>query len=163
MIEATMMKGVLITTLKIISDERGSVMKMMDNLTPIMKTPRHDNVSEIYFSTINPGIVKAWHGHKIMTLNYACIYGRIIVGLCDTRVGDTFGEVAMVYLDTLDQYKLLTIPPGVWNGFRTHSNHNEMAIIANAASHIHSPDEIMRIHPNKFPCKFDWGEYEIAG
>lgn len=157
-------EGVFITPLKIFSDERGSVMKMMGDYTLINDMPEFNNVSEIYFSVVKKDAVKAWHGHKYMTLNYACIYGRILVGLCDMREGKTFEKTCEVYLDDSEHYKLLTIPPGVWNGFRVWPDSNyEFAIMANAASHVHSPDEIERIKPEDFPIPFSWGHYEIAG
>jgi dTDP-4-dehydrorhamnose 3,5-epimerase len=164
MIEAMEMKGVFITELDVISNRRGSVMKMMNENTYIGgKYDQFESLGEIYFSTIVPNVVKAWHGHKVMTMNYACIYGRIIVGLCDMRVGSTFGKTAQVYMDSFTQYKLLTIPPGVWNGFRVHPDEEKFAIVANAASCSHDPDEIERIHPKDFPIPFDWGDYEVAG
>ncbi len=163
LIEAKKIEGVYIADLKIISDERGSVMKMIvDTNEMYLNSPVVSrDVEEIYFSTVNPGIVKAWHGHKKMTLNYACILGSIVVGLCDLRVGPTFGKTARVHMDALDNYKLLTIPPGVWNGFR--SNNDAPAMIANAASMKYSDHDIERMHPREFPIDFDWGPYEAAG
>ena len=163
MSEATEIAGVYIADLRIISDERGSIMKMIVDTS---ETFFHSSlisrdVEEIYFSTVNPGIVKAWHGHKKMTLNYACILGSIMVGLCDLRVGSTFGKTAVVHMDALDNYKLLTIPPGVWNGFR--SNSDAPAMIANAANMRYTDFDIERIHPRDFPIDFDWGPYEVAG
>lgn len=163
MIKADVMAGVIVADLKIISDERGSVMKMIEDTT---ETYMHGSavarsVAEIYFSTINPSVVKAWHGHKHMTLNYACVLGKVMVGLCDLRVGETFGKTAIVYLDTLDHYKLLTIPPGVWNGYR--SDGAAPAIIANAASEMYDKHDIERIPPKDFPIAFDWGIYTLAG
>lgn len=163
MIEATEMEGVLLTPLDIISDNRGSVKKMIEAKPSIGGAPPFMDVSEIYFSIIVQDVVKGWHGHEKMTLNYTCIYGRVIVGLCDLRVGKTFKEIAQVYMDDYIQYKLLTIPPGVWNGFRVYPGGSSYAIMANAASHVHDPDEITRIKPSEFPVAFDWGAYDIAG
>ena len=52
-------EGVKITPLKIISDDRGSVMHMMRNDSDVF-----DKFGEIYFSTIFKGKIKAWHLHK---------------------------------------------------------------------------------------------------
>lgn len=155
--------GVYIADLKIFSDERGSVMKMIvDTSETYLNGPVvARDVEEIYFSTVNPGIVKAWHGHKKMTLNYACILGEVMIGLCDLRVGETFGNTMRIHLDSADRYKLLTVPPGVWNGYR--SPNDKPAMIANAASISYSGSDIERIHPDDFPIEFDWGPYEVAG
>lgn len=163
MIKAEEMAGVHLAELKIISDERGSVMKMIENTSKLYVNANVLTrlVEEVYFSTVNPGVVKAWHGHKEMTLNYACILGKVMVGLCDLRVGETFGKTAIVYLDTLDHYKLLTVPPGVWNGYR--STNAAPAMIANAASMVYDEYDIERIAPKDFPVEFDWGIHVLAG
>lgn len=165
MILATEMEGVLLTPLKVFADERGFVRKMMEAKPSVGGAPPFMNVSEIYFSSVIEGAVKAWHGHREMTLNYTCVYGVITVGLCDLRVGKTFGKTATVFLaDVLPNYKLLTIPPGVWNGFRmTIGSLYKWATMANAASHVHDPDEIVRIKPKDFPFDYEWGPYKVAG
>ena len=52
-------EGVTISKLKIIRDERGSVMHMLRNDSQIFKS-----FGEIYFSTIYENKIKAWHLHK---------------------------------------------------------------------------------------------------
>ncbi len=47
----------------------------------------HRGFGEIYFSTVYRGVVKGWHRHREMTLNYACIHGRIKLVLYDDREG----------------------------------------------------------------------------
>lgn len=160
-----MIEGVRITDLKIIEDERGSVRHMLT-----WNDPHFDQFGEIYFSTIKTGVVKAWHLHKRMTLNYACVRGEVMVGLYDLRSeSTTFGEQRKIYLaDNGSNYRLLTIPPGVWNGFRQSADMVREAIfdeawIANCSTLPHDPDEITRMDPGDFPATFDWGIYEVAG
>ena len=40
---------------------------------------------EIYFASVYEGVVKGWHKHRDMTLNYACMFGRIKLALYDDR------------------------------------------------------------------------------
>ena len=61
-----MIDGVIIAPLKQILDERGKVMHMLKATDPVFKS-----FGEIYFSCIYPNVVKAWHIHHEMTLNYA--------------------------------------------------------------------------------------------
>ena len=75
-----MIEGVEITPLKQIKDERGKIMHMMRNDNPVF-----EKFGEIYFSTINPKAIKAWHLHKEATLNYACIKGEVNLVLYDDR------------------------------------------------------------------------------
>jgi len=145
-----MINGVLIKPLKIISDERGSIMHMMR-----VDDPDFEKFGEIYFSTIYPGIIKGWHIHKEMILNYAVIKGMIKLVLYDDRnESPTKGELQEIYIGEKN-YCLVKIPPKIWNGFKAIGN--EMAIVANLASIAHQQDEIERLDPfsNKIPYK--WG------
>ena len=73
-----MIEGVVITPLKKIEDNRGAVMHMMRKDTKVFK-----NFGEIYFSLTFPNAIKAWHMHKEMILNYACIVGYVKFVLFD--------------------------------------------------------------------------------
>ena len=75
-----MIEGVKITPLKQIKDERGKIMHMLRSDSKIFK-----NFGEIYFSTVNPKIIKAWHLHKEATLNYVCLKGKVELALFDDR------------------------------------------------------------------------------
>ena len=156
-----MIDGMKLTDLKIIEDERGNIRRMLR-----ADDPHFQAFGEIYFSEIRKGVVKAWHMHKKMTLNYACVVGEVEIALVDFRaMGPLRYEVQWYSLRSSGrQYRLLTIPPGVWNGFRIPvGSQFESAIVANCATLPHSADEIVRVHPRDFLVHFDWGPYETAG
>ena len=73
-----MIEGVRIVPRARIPDERGTVMHMLK-----ATDPEFLGFGEIYFSTVYPGVVKGWHRHTEMTLNYACVHGRIKLVLFD--------------------------------------------------------------------------------
>ena len=75
-----MIDNVKITPLKQITDKRGKIMHMLRNDSSIF-----EKFGEIYFSTVNPGFIKAWHLHKEATLNYACVKGKVRLVLFDER------------------------------------------------------------------------------
>jgi dTDP-4-dehydrorhamnose 3,5-epimerase len=145
-----MIDGVLVIPLKRIPDERGTVMHMLK------RTDRHFiEFGEIYFSTIYPGVVKGWHKHAEMTLNYACVHGRIKLVLFDDRSGSaTKGEIMEIFLGP-DNHSLVQIPPGVWNGFKGMGN--ETAIVANCCTHPHDPSRSIRLDPFDNDIPYDWG------
>jgi dTDP-4-dehydrorhamnose 3,5-epimerase len=66
-----MIEGVQVIPLRRIPDERGTVMHMLRSTDP-----HFTQFGEIYFSTVYPGVIKGWHRHREMTLNYACVSGR---------------------------------------------------------------------------------------
>lgn len=141
--------GVIITPLKQISDERGKVMHMLR-----ADDPHFRRFGEIYFSVVYPQVVKGWHIHSVMTLNYAVIAGTIKLVLFDEREGSkTRGRIQEVFLGE-SNYCLVTVPPEVWNGFKGLGL--TPAIVANCATHPHDPEEIRRIDPLDNHIPYDW-------
>jgi dTDP-4-dehydrorhamnose 3,5-epimerase len=148
-----MIAGVVIVPLARIPDERGVVMHMLRRTDP-----HFVEFGEIYFSKIYPGVVKGWHKHAEMTLNYACIHGRIKLVLYDARDGSsTKGELMEIFLGP-ENHSLVQIPPGIWNGFKGQGQ--EMAIVANCASHPHDPSSSVRIDPFDNDIPYDWGIHQ---
>jgi dTDP-4-dehydrorhamnose 3,5-epimerase len=144
-----MIDGVQITPLRQIPDERGKVMHMLRS-----DAAHFRQFGEIYFSTVNPGAIKAWHIHKLMTLNYAVVHGMIKFVLYDDREGSpTRGELQELFIGE-SNYCLITVPPLVWNGFKGIGN--QAAIVANCATHVHTPDEIERMSPFSDRIPYNW-------
>ena len=144
-----MIEGVKVKPLKKIPDERGMIMHMLR-----CDDPEFEKFGEIYFSAVNPGVVKGWHRHREMTLNYAVVSGMIKLVLYDDREGSaTKGELQEIYMGE-DSYVLVRIPPHVWNGFKGTSL--EPAIVANCATIPHDPKEIERLDPFKNDIPYDW-------
>jgi dTDP-4-dehydrorhamnose 3,5-epimerase len=144
-----MIHGVVVTPLKQIFDERGKVMHMLREDSPVFS-----RFGEIYFSCVHPGAVKAWHLHKRMTLNYAVIFGEIKCVLYDDRPDSpTCGKVQEYFLSP-ENYNLLTVPPLVWNGFKAIGDRS--AIVANCATLPHDPDEIERRQAFDSGIPYDW-------
>lgn len=144
-----MIRGVALRPLRRIPDERGMVMHMLRR-----DDPWFTRFGEIYFSVVYPGAVKAWHLHTRMTLNYAVVSGMIKLVLYDERKGSpTRGELQEVFAGE-HHYALITIPPGVWNGFKGISE--QPATVANCATEPHEPDEIIRMDPSTDKIPYSW-------
>lgn len=144
-----MIEGVHIRTLKQIPDERGKVMHMLRR-----DDPWFERFGEIYFSTVYPGVIKGWHLHSRMTLNYAVVAGMIKLVLFDDRnTSPTRGELMEIFTGE-DNYALITVPPGIWNGFKGIGK--TPAIVANCATEPHDPEEISRLDPFSSTIPYDW-------
>ena len=142
-------QDVVVKPLRKIPDERGSIYHMLRNDDPIF-----EKFGEIYFSTAYPGVIKAWHLHKEMTLNYAVIQGMIKLVLYDDRQDSpTKGNLTELFIGD-QNYCLVKVPPGVWNGFKCISPNT--AIVANCATTPHDPKEIIRISPTTEKIPYDW-------
>lgn len=144
-----MIDGVLITPLRQIFDERGKVMHMLREDSPLFS-----RFGEIYFSCTHPGAVKAWHLHTLMTLNYAVIHGEIKFVLYDDREDSPTRGVVQELFISPENYILVTVPPLIWNGFKGVGS--QTAIVANCATLPHSSEEIMRRPPTDPNIPYDW-------
>ncbi len=144
-----MIEGVQITPLRQIEDERGKVMHMLREDSPVF-----ERFGEIYFSFTNPNSIKAWHMHKEMTLNYVCIEGRVKFVLYDDRKkSKTQGTIQELIL-TPKNYCLVTVPPLICNGFKGEAD--RQSIVANCATLPHRNDEIIRKPALDKSIPYDW-------
>jgi dTDP-4-dehydrorhamnose 3,5-epimerase len=140
---------VRVTQLRRIPDERGAIFHMLRS-----DSPGFERFGEIYFSLVYPGVVKGWHIHRRMTLNYAVPVGMVKLVCYDDRPGSpTRGVVQELHVGEL-QYVLVTIPPDVWNGFKGVGT--SPALVANCATEPHDPDEIERLDPIGARIPYDW-------
>lgn len=147
---AGMIDGVWVRPLRQIPDERGKIMHMLR-----CDDPNFEQFGEIYFSTIYPGVIKGWHLHKEMTLNYAVVFGMIKLVLYDDRPGSVSRDQFQEVFVGDSNYVLIRIPPGVWNGYKGLGM--VPAIVANCATQPHDPAEIVRRDPFNRTIDYDWG------
>ena len=144
-----MIEGVLIKPLRQIPDERGKIMHMLR-----ADDPHFEKFGEIYFSIVYPEVIKGWHLHTKMTLNYAVVSGMIKLVLYDAREeSPTKGELQELYIGE-DNYALVRIPSGIYNGFKGIGV--EPAIVANCSDIPHDPEEIQRMDPFSKDIPYDW-------
>ena len=142
-------QGVEIIKKNQIVDDRGVILHMLR-----VDDKNYKKFGEIYFSTVNPNKIKAWHFHKLMTLNYAVVHGSIKLVLYDDRdESKTKGTIQEIMLSNENHY-LVSIPPKIWNGFC--SSNNKHAILANCSDIPHDKEEIIRLpfDDPKFPYKW---------
>jgi dTDP-4-dehydrorhamnose 3,5-epimerase len=106
-----MIHGVTLKPLTRQLDERGYVMEILrcDDALFI-------RFGQVYISTCNPGVIKAWHAHAKQTDHLCVIKGTAKIGLYDGRPDSpTSGQTDTVILSELEP-ALLQIPPMVWHG-----------------------------------------------
>ena len=142
-------EGVQIVPLARIPDERGAILHML------RKNDEHFvEFGEIYFSLAFPGIIKGWHEHTRQTQNYAVPIGMIKLVLFDRRpLSKSTGNLLELFVGELN-YCLVTIPPGVINGYKVVGQ--ESALVANCATLPHEPDEMERYDPLSDVVPYTW-------
>jgi dTDP-4-dehydrorhamnose 3,5-epimerase len=111
---------------------------------------------QAYVTTARPGVVKAWHYHKIQDDNIALVSGKIRFGLYDAREGsETYGEVMDLSMDE-ESPMLVHIPKGVYHGFKGLGDQESMVMNVPTEAYDHrSPDEY-RVDAFDNDIPFDW-------
>jgi len=149
---AASIEGVVISPLSIISDDRGSVLHMLRS-----DSESFTKFGECYFSEVFPGAVKAWKRHKVQTQNLSAPSGLIQLVIFDVRPDSkTFNNLLIIQTGRPDNYFRITIPPGLWYGFKCIGE--TPALLANCADFPHdkSESETLELHSNLIPHK--WNE-----
>ena len=144
--------GVVLLPLKQIEDERGAVLHMLRSDSPLFS-----KFGEVYFSIVNPGVVKAWKRHRAMTQRFAAPMGRIRLALFDDRADSASkGRIEEIILGRPDQYYLICIPPMLWYGFQGISE--IPALLANCSDIPHDPNESEQLPVSNDRISYDWGQ-----
>lgn len=141
-----MINGVEINSLRQIPDNRGTVKHFV-------KADDVDTFAECYITTIYSGIIKGWHGYVTKTIHYCVPYGMVKLVLFDGRKGSiTYQEIQEIYVGTED-YKRITIPPGVYNAFQGIS---PMSLIVVVANEVFDESRTIRLSTEDGSIPYDW-------
>lgn len=125
------------TKLSIIKAESGSVMHALKKADPGFR-----QFGEVYFSVVHKNAIRAWKLHQRMTLNLIVPVGSVLFNFMDGREkSSTMNKTYKVIL-TQGPYTRLTVPPGIWFGFKGLSY--DLNLICNVADISHDPKEVMR-------------------
>lgn len=146
-----MIDGVNTKNLKFLPDERGRLMEIMRNDEKIF-----ENFGQVYLTTNNPGVVKAWHHHKIQTDFVCCVKGQIKVVLYDAREDSkSYGEINEFHIGDFNPM-LISIPPGVYHGWKCISNDEALIIsVPTEPYNYEKPDEY-RLPPDTPDIPYKW-------
>lgn len=124
--------------------------------------PLFQKFGQVYVTVARPGVVKAWHSHRVQTDHLAVVAGEARVALYDGRDGSpTRGNVVDVVAGEGNPV-LIIIPPGVYHGFR--STGDAPAYVANVPTELYDydePDELRKPHDDP-AIPYDWGEVDAA-
>ena len=123
--------------LKRIADDRGW-------LTEILRSdwPEFEKFGQTYITTCRPGVVKAWHFHKLQYDMFVPIRGNALIGLYDSRDGSPTKGVLQEVEVREKEPKLVKIPPLVYHGF-TPLDEDEIWVVNTPTSlfNYKEPDE----------------------
>jgi len=146
-----MIDGVKIKKLKVIPDDRGRLMEILRADDEIFR-----KFGQVYITTALPGVVKAWHYHKIQTDHFTCVSGKMKLALYDARKNSKTYKEVNEFIVSMEDPLLVQIPPLVYHGFKCVSD-NE-AIVVNTVTEPYNyktPDEY-RVDAYENDVPYDW-------
>jgi len=143
----TGIEGVLLTPLQKISHPKGDI------LHGVKKSDQgFIGFGEAYFTKVNFGQIKGWNKHKRMTLNLIVPTGKVVFVVYDDREKSKTKANFLSIEISVDAYRRLTVPPGVWLAFK--GKDAGINLILNVANMEHDPDEVERL--NLEQIVYDW-------
>ncbi|MBD3169521.1 MAG: dTDP-4-dehydrorhamnose 3,5-epimerase [candidate division Zixibacteria bacterium] len=143
--------GVVYKKLKVIPDERGRLMEMLRADDDIF-----EQFGQAYLTTAYPGVVKAWHFHKLQADHFVVISGMMKVVLYDGREDSaTHGKINEFFMGAHNP-SILKIPIGVMHGFKCISDDEAMVVnFPTKTYNYQQPDEYrLPAHTDQIP--YDW-------
>ena len=95
---------------------------------------------EAYFSQIEQGAIKGWKRHNRYTLNIVVPMGAIRFVIYDDREGSkTYGQFEDIVISAKENYKRITIAPGLWMAFQGVGN--GVSVLMDVIPEIHTEEE----------------------
>jgi len=147
-----MIHDVKVKTLRVIPDDRGRLMEIMR-----ADDEMFNGFGQVYLSTTYPGVVKAWHYHKLQEDYFACVRGMVKLVLADTRDDSpTKGEISEFVIGELNPL-LVKVPIGVYHGWKCLGSKESFVInIPTNTYNYKEPDEY-RLDPHENGViEYDW-------
>ena len=137
--------------LRLMPDERGFLMEILRCDDPEFFT----KFGQVYVSATYPGVVKAWHYHKVQVDHFACVSGMVKLVLIDTRADSpTKGAVNEFYLGDQNP-TMVQVPNLVYHGWKNIGL--ETSLVVNVPTEPYNykdPDEY-RLDPHG-TLDYDW-------
>ena len=134
-----------------IPDERGRLMEILRCDDAIFT-----KFGQVYLTTANPGIIKAWHWHRLQTDHFTCIQGRMKLVLYDARSNSpTQGEVDEFIIGD-DNRLLVAIPPMVYHGFQSLSDVETIVINIPTEPYNHQQPDECRLPADDPSVPYKW-------
>ena len=135
------MDGVIVNNQKKIYNNKGDIYHFIKN-----SDTEYFKFGECYFSFVNFGEVKGWKKHNDMILNLIVPIGKIKFVIYNS-ISKKFFEIIL----SSENYKRLTIGPGLWVAFKGLDRIN---MLANLASIEHDPNESKNLDLKQI--NYDW-------
>ncbi|MDO8684593.1 MAG: dTDP-4-dehydrorhamnose 3,5-epimerase family protein [Armatimonadota bacterium] len=143
MSKRAIIQGVEIKQLRKMVDERGYLMEMLRADDAIF-----DKFGQCYVALNYPGVIRAWHYHKLQIDFWVVVKGEVKVGLYDAREDSPTKGVVNEFFLGENNPVLLKIPIGVLHGYKTVGV--EPSLLLNFPTQPYNPAE-----PDEYRTPYD--------
>ena len=149
--ETRRIAGVQIKQLRAIHDERGWLMELLRrDETELLPT-----FGQVYISATYPGVVKAWHYHKVQVDNFACVAGMVKLVLVDTRDDSATRDVVNEFFIGAQNPVLVQVPNLVYHGWKCISTEPSLVVNIPSEPYDHQTPDEFRLEPHG-SLPYDW-------
>ncbi len=146
-----LIQGVQVKTLRLLPDERGRLMEILRKDDECF-----EKFGQAYITSAYPGVVKAWHYHKLQNDNMTVIKGMAKIVLYDDRENSPTRGVINEFFAGEHNHLLVHIPKFIWHGFKCISERECIIInIVTECYNYQNPDEY-RKPPHNSDIPYDW-------
>ncbi|HYT65199.1 MAG TPA: dTDP-4-dehydrorhamnose 3,5-epimerase family protein [Vicinamibacterales bacterium] len=137
--------------LRLMPDERGWLLEILRADDSDLFT----KFGQVYVSATYPGVVKAWHYHKLQVDHFACVAGMVKLVLIDTRENSpTNGAVNEFYLGSQNPM-LVQVPNLVYHGWKCISSETSLVVNVPTEGYRYSDPDEYRLDPHG-TLPYDW-------
>jgi dTDP-4-dehydrorhamnose 3,5-epimerase len=143
--------GVIVKDLKVIADERGRLMEILRRDDPFF-----EKFGQAYLTSAYPGVVKAWHYHKIQVDHFCVVKGMMKVVLYDSREGSKTKGLINEFIMGEHNPILVRVPAGVYHGFKCISENEAFVVNLPTETYKYDEPDEYRIHPHENDIPYDW-------
>jgi len=150
-IPGRLIDGVKIKKLKVIPDGRGRLMEILRS-----DDEAFEKFGQVYMTTAYPGVVKAWHYHKLQSDNFTCVKGKVRFALYDPRENSPTYKMVNDFLISPDEPLLLHIPPVIYHGFKCVGDEEAIVINNVTMPYNHKNPDEYRVDAYDNDIPYDW-------
>ena len=130
--------------LRVMPDERGWLMEILR----VDESELFTKFGQVFVSATYPGVVKAWHYHKVQVDHFACVAGMVKLVLIDTREDSpTNGVVNEFYLGTHNPM-LVQVPNLVYHGWKCISTVPSLVVNIPTEPYRYADPDEYRVEPH---------------
>lgn len=135
------MDGIILTPLKKINNPKGNILHALKK-----SDFGYNGFGEAYFSIVKKGYIKGWKKHTKMILNLIVVVGEIRFVAFD-EIKNEFFSIKL----SQNNFKRLTVNPGLWLSFQGLAESNLLLNIGNIE---HDPNETIKMSLEEL--KYEW-------